>query len=249
MCGIAGYVGTSKNPDLSFEIISGLFREIESRGKDASGYWGVSESDQVLFHKEPTPSSDFVRSDIWKSVREHNPSTLICHAREASKGVGPPSDNSNNHPFVSEDMTVALVHNGRIPDETYVPFKHKHQLKSDCDSEVLLKMFENEPEDFLNKVSAIRTIRHIPDAHMAVAIGEKLSEGQRLWIFRNEHRALCKVDLVDQLGQFFFVSTQDIWENATKSLGVKGLVEELDSDTLYMFRIEGSVLFQSAFFI
>ena len=239
-------MGISKNPDLSFEIISGLFREIESRGKDASGYWGVSESNQVLFHKEPTPSSDFVHSDIWRSVREHNPSTLICHAREASKGVGPPSDNSNNHPFVSEDMAVALVHNGRIPDETYIPFKDKHQLKSDCDSEVLLKMFENEPED---KVRIIGTIRHIPDAHMAVAIGEKLSDRQRLWIFRNEHRSLFKVDLLDQLGQFFFVSTQEIWENATKSLGVKGYPEELDSNKLYVFRIEDSFLFQSVFFI
>ena len=84
---------------------------------------------------------------------------------------------------------------------------------------------------------------------MAVAIGEKLSDRQRLWIFRNEHRSLFKVDLLDQLGQFFFVSTQEIWENATKSLGVKGYPEELDSNKLYVFRIEDSFLFQSVFFI
>src|ERR1017187_8384749 len=44
----------------------------------------------------------------WAGVKNLNPNILICHARGASVGVGMPSNNKNNHPFVNSDYSIAL---------------------------------------------------------------------------------------------------------------------------------------------
>jgi len=233
MCGISGLIGISRNSELSFKIASRLFEGIEVRGRDASGYWGVSRSGGAIFHKEPTTPSDFVVKAPWKAVEGHDPTMLLCHAREASKGIGPPENNENNHPFVSKDLSLAVIHNGRIPDDVYIPLKSLYGSESECDSEILFRMLEQSP---LRMEEAIFSVwNSLPRAHMAVAVGRY----PHLWLFRNEHRAAW-IASVGSLGQTFFFSTRQIWEDAVEGLGIKSEPEELTPGIIYRFAVDGS---------
>lgn len=241
MCGIAGVIGNSKDPKISFEIMSLLFEKIETRGKDASGFWGISKNDSVLFCKEPLPSSDFIKKNDWQFVKNQDPCVMICHAREASKGVGLPEHNENNHPFVNDNQNIAVVHNGRIPDSKYFDLKDKFLMRSECDSELFLRMFEGdfEVENYIE--DRIETIKNIWDtlfdAHMAVVIGEVSENEKRIWIFRNEYRTLWQADARKQLGQIFFVSTREIWDEATENIPVQAELSEFETSKLYLMKM------------
>lgn len=230
MCGIAGYIGKSKDPELTHKIISSLFSYNESRGTDASGYWGVeSKNDQrILYHKEPIRSSLFVESKMWQDIINYDPDILITHARGTTPGIGSAKSNINNHPFISSDGKIALIHNGKVTE--YEALKAKYEIKSNCDSEILLRIITNE---YNNNRSALLQDKHTElqikneevkylvhgikeiweqcvFTQMAVVIGQKsdINNAKRLFMFRNSHRPLCIIDARDVLGQIFFSSTE-----------------------------------------
>lgn len=258
MCGICGYIGKSKEPVITYKIITKLFEKSERRGIDAAGYWGVeSGKGNILYHKEPGKSSNFVKKDVWKLVCKHDPNILLLHARGASKGVGEPSANHNNHPFTSTDRSIALIHNGRVGDHEYNSLKQKYSLKTQCDSEILLRIFEsgesysdNELKEFFGdfqcpRLAGIKDIFSlINQGHMAVAIGERDQDNNCiLWLFRNQHRPLWIVDVREFLGQIFFVSDPDIWEESICELNnIKNLIRtqkliELPIEEIWQFKI------------
>lgn len=261
MCGIAGYIGESKKPVLTYQLITKLFEKSESRGVDAAGFWGTQSGPdgRILYHKEPGKSSQFVKRDVWKRVSKFNPNMLLVHARGASKGVGEPYCNANNHPFTSSDKTIGLVHNGRIEDFEYHALKQKYEVSSACDSEILLRIFEAaddytkkelvdfEGMDHPKRIAGIRDIFSlINDGHMAVAAGERQDDGGRLlWLFRNRHRPLWVVDMRESLGQVFFVSEPTIWDDAVRECSVKQLTRnqklvELPVEEIWHFRVDAN---------
>ena len=232
MCGIAGFIGKSKKPEVSFQIMNSVFDQLEVRGTDASGMWGTQSGDgKIIYHKEPEKSSDFINTPTWKSVCAANPDLLIIHARASSTGVGTAHVNKNNHPFASTDRTIGLAHNGRIPDIEYKALKQKYEVNSSCDSEILLRIFEageildddldgmNLDDNIIHRISGLRNIwSQVVKGQMAVAIGERLEKGhRRLWLFRNRHRPLWLMDLRKTLGLVFFCSTPEIWHRAILS--------------------------------
>ena len=258
MCGICGYIGESKAPEVTYQLVTHLFEKTEIRGEDASGLWGVVEDRKVIYHKEPVKSSVFIKRPIWAKLGELHPNLLLCHARAASMGVGVPAINKNNHPFISKDGTIGLVHNGRIPDVEYRALKKKFPTLSSCDSEILLRIFEagkyatddrtKEFGTFENGVAARLTgLKDIWSflslGQMAVAIGEAQDHGsRRLWLFRNKHRSLWLADMRKPLGQVFFFSVPQIWREAvdnTPSIkpflagGVKLI--ELPTEEIWLF--------------
>lgn len=95
-------------------------------------------------------------------------------------------------------------------------------MQSTCDSEILLRIFENHQQHIHNtRLEAIREIFSLINVgHMAVAIGEKIDEHYSLFLFRNEHRPLWIIDLREILGQVFFVSEPSIWEQSVKSVNI-----------------------------
>ena len=223
MCGISGYIGNSKDPELSYLISSRLFERIETRGKDAAGFWASNKENNIIYHKEPIRSSLFVKNSYWKKSKLFNPNILLCHAREASSGVGVPLINNNNHPFVNYDKKIALMHNGRIPDSVYEYLINYYDVNSDCDSEILLRVFENADTD-LNAIKNIWSFAQT--AYMAVAIGRNTDSIQKLYLFRNEYRPLCTIDLQDILGQIYFCSTPEIWENTLLDKKLKHILKK-----------------------
>lgn len=245
-------------------MITKLFEKSECRGIDAAGYWGTESgiNGKVLYHKEPIKSSQFTQKDVWELVSKHNPNLLLAHARGASKGVGEPIVNSNNHPFTNSDKSVGLIHNGRVDECEYQSLKQKYGLKSKCDSEILLRIFEAgeyysvdelkgifvehfDTSEFHQRLIGIRDIFSlINEGHMAVAVGERGEDGNRmLWLFRNRHRPLWIVDVRELLGQVFFISDPDIWDEAIRECsGIKKIIRtqkliEMPTEEIWYFKI------------
>jgi hypothetical protein len=133
-------------------------------------------------------------------------------------GSGSPIINKNNHPFVSSDKSIGLIHNGIIKDFEYSALKKKYSVTSQCDSEMFLRVFEHEREQS-NSLEGIKKIwSYMSRSHMALAIGEWLPNGERcLWLLRNKHRSIWLADLRSLLGQIFFFSTPDIWDEAASN--------------------------------
>ena len=267
MCGMAGYIGESFNPKVTHELITELLLQAESRGIDASGFWGTQKGNgKVLYHKEPRRASEFIKKDVWKKVERFNPNMLLVHARGASSGVGLPSANKNNHPFMTSDRSIGLMHNGRIPDLEYKSLKKQYEVVSECDSEILLRIFESakyddDHSDFedcqletidnqvKSRLTGIRDIwSHIIDGHMAVAIGERIDDdNRRLWLFRNKHRSLWLADLRKELGQIFFCSTLNMWKNAVfNSTSLQTIIKksvkliEMPTEEIWALRISNN---------
>ena len=127
--------------------MTGLFEFLELRGTDASGVWAseAGPEGKVYYHKEPIKSSEFIQKDFWKKVRRSKINLLLAHARATSKGNGHAKTNLNNHPFVSSDKRIGMVHNGSIDEAGFL--MEKFQCQSDTDSEVILRIFENGLEE------------------------------------------------------------------------------------------------------
>lgn len=230
MCGIAGYIGVSKNPALTYKLATRLFERLESRGTDASGYYG-SEGDTIHYHKQPQRSALYVRSEPWKKLADKNCQMLIMHARGASQGMGPPDDNKNNHPFLNQEQTLALIHNGRVTDAEYAALRRRYEVESGCDSEILMRIivgadankaaekFPSEPPALAARLMGLKDIFSVINhGHMAAAVAENTFEEKRLWLFRNEHRPVWVADTRESLGQIWFCSTPDIWTAGVNSV-------------------------------
>lgn len=176
-----------------------------------------------------------MNKEIWKNVENLNPNLLLCHARGASTGSGSPKENTNNHPFVVDDLSIALIHNGRVPNKVCEILKNKYQVHTSCDSEILLRIIQSQ-KTILEGIEKIWSLAY--ESHMAVVIGEFYQNKRELYIFRNEHRTAFCVDLIDSLGQIFFVSTDEIWKNSIKNIDLKYKIEEVPPEEVWHFTSE-----------
>lgn len=220
-----------KKPKLTYELITNLFDFLETRGVDASGVWASEcfPKNRIIYHKAPVRSSAFIKDPFWKqNISKMKMDLMLIHARATSKGNGHARDNHNNHPFVSADNRIGMVHNGTIAEANYL--KKKYKILSNTDSEVLLRMYEHAaegndldlpdiPEDIVSRMKGIRDIWSvISQGAMAVAIGERIDEHKKLLcLFHNEHRPLWMADLRESLGQLFFFSSPEIWYSAMEA--------------------------------
>lgn len=239
MCGICGFIGKSNDRKASFELATALMIKTETRGEHATGFYtcekGAGLEPAVLCDKEPVKSSLYVYREVWKEqFAAMDPDLFIGHCRLTSMGGGPEKVNKNNHPHWSEDKRVAMVHNGKIPE--YNALKGRYGTNSECDSEILLRMFES-AESFKDKEDVLKQefptltpflayrllglkeiFSRVNYGAMAVAIAERGDDGSRyLWLFRDDERPLHVVDMRKTLGQIFFCSTAEIWRAAVES--------------------------------
>jgi glutamine---fructose-6-phosphate transaminase (isomerizing) len=134
MCGIVGYIG---HRDAYPVVIKGLKR-LEYRGYDSAGI-ALLDNGIKLFKKKGKVA------DLEESVVGANIAGTIGigHTRWATHGE--PSDR-NAHPHLSNDGTIAMLHNGII--ENYATLKTEllskgYSFKSDTDTEVLLNFIQD----------------------------------------------------------------------------------------------------------
>ncbi|MBI4414971.1 MAG: glutamine--fructose-6-phosphate transaminase (isomerizing) [Candidatus Kerfeldbacteria bacterium] len=163
MCGIVGYIGTRP----SLPVLLGGLRRVEYRGYDSAGvaviaggsiavrkrHGKIAELEKLL-HERPLPEAI----------------VGIGHTRWATHGI--PSD-ANAHPHLSQDGTVAVVHNGTI--ENFAELRtmlsnEGYTFVSQTDTEVLAHLIER----FLRKgstlVDAVQKVHAIVQGAYGIAV-------------------------------------------------------------------------------
>jgi glucosamine--fructose-6-phosphate aminotransferase (isomerizing) len=129
MCGIVGYVGQQQ----ALEIVVAGLRRLEYRGYDSAGVAVISDGHFEVRKKAGKLAN--LEELLGADPLPHS-TTGIGHTRWATHGG--PTD-SNAHPHVSEDASVAVIHNGII--ENFAELRDELtavgvRLQSETDTEV-----------------------------------------------------------------------------------------------------------------
>ena len=126
MCGIVGYLGTSRAVPVLFDLL----KRLEYRGYDSAGIATIGSSIQTFKTEGSVDDLVSITPDLAGCIG-------IGHTRWATHGV-PSSENA--HPHCDNAGNVAVVHNGII--ENYIELKDDligsgHEFRSETDTEVL----------------------------------------------------------------------------------------------------------------
>ena len=134
MCGIVAYIGKKQ----AFPIILKGLKRLEYRGYDSAGIALINQDQLNVFKKAGKVSN----LEEFMLHQDHNGTSGIGHTRWATHGA--PTD-TNAHPHVSMDGSIALIHNGII--ENYNALKQElmrqgYLFKSETDTEVLVHLVD-----------------------------------------------------------------------------------------------------------
>ena len=135
MCGIVAYTGNKQAYPF---LINGLKR-LEYRGYDSAGV-ALLDKNHIQLYKKQGKVADLENYCTTKDVTAF---TGIAHTRWATHGE--PND-ENAHPHISEDGSLALIHNGIV--ENYLSLKNElvergYVFKSNTDTEVLVHLIQD----------------------------------------------------------------------------------------------------------
>ena len=138
MCGIVAYIGKKE----AYPIILKGLKRLEYRGYDSAGIALINQDELNVFKKAGKVSN----LEEFMLHQDHAGNSGIGHTRWATHGL--PTD-TNAHPHVSMDGSIALIHNGII--ENYDALKQElvrqgYLFKSETDTEVLVHLV-----DFISK--------------------------------------------------------------------------------------------------
>ncbi|MFA5833371.1 MAG: glutamine--fructose-6-phosphate transaminase (isomerizing) [Bacteroidota bacterium] len=148
MCGIIGYIGSKNALPM---LIEGLKR-LEYRGYDSAGV-AILRDGKLLVQKKVGKVAELEKN---ASIKEYSGTIGIGHTRWATHGE--PSD-VNSHPHISNDGTIAIIHNGII--ENYQVIKTKleklgYKFKSATDTEALVHLIEEMKKSSGDLETAVR---------------------------------------------------------------------------------------------
>ena len=165
MCGIVGYVGDKQALEV---VVSGL-RRLEYRGYDSAGVAVIADGRLVVRKKAGKLAN--LESLLGADPLPES-TTGIGHTRWATHGG--PTD-ANAHPHVSEDGTVAVIHNGII--ENFAELRDRLtkdgvRLASDTDTEVVAHLLaQTLPRAGMDLTEAMRQVcRELEGAFTLVAV-------------------------------------------------------------------------------
>lgn len=215
MCGLAGFIGESKDKSLSFDIATSLFSFSQTRGIDACGFYAC-DYDDVFYHKQKGKADNLIKSNTWQDLRDKDLNLILMHTRKTSFNSGSSENNINNHPFVINNS--ALIHNGVVHD--YNEINEFINTISNCDSEILLNYVSDFTENYFNdRLKKIRELLFfIKNSEFAFCLADNLKPDKSLWMVRNDKRPLFLIDCKNDLNQYFFVSTIEIWQDSISKI-------------------------------
>jgi glucosamine--fructose-6-phosphate aminotransferase (isomerizing) len=147
MCGIFGYVGS--RTDAGSVVLEGL-KNLEYRGYDS---WGIAckVGDGFFVQKDVGKISGVKGLEFFDQC-----SFAVAHTRWATHGG---VTQANAHPHLSEDRTIALVHNGIIEnfEELQAELMRKgHRFLSQTDTEIIPHLIEEEFKHCRDFAAAVR---------------------------------------------------------------------------------------------
>lgn len=213
MCGIAGYISMSdKRPNKT--KLEEMFVEIQSRGKDASGF-AILDKKGLYVAKGPMQANELITKKSWRSLKKLPP-IMIMHTRAATQGDR--LINTNNHPITHEHY--AMVHNGVINNEADfdVPL-------TVVDSLAIVKSWQQNEED-ISKVFASL------EGSFAVGMLDS-KQPNKLTLFRHNNPIEVLFDTHDEI--LYFASTtwavkkvKQNYEKTIKGFPVEDRYQELN---------------------
>jgi glucosamine--fructose-6-phosphate aminotransferase (isomerizing) len=167
MCGIVGYVGPQAVVD---PLVEGL-RRLEYRGYDSSGIATAGRDQRLRVTKTAGRIDDLA---VALERESHAGAAGIGHTRWATHGA--PTD-SNAHPHLGGDGSVAIVHNGVI--ENYRALQGRleadgYTFRSGTDSEVLAHLIDQQVKAISANLPA--TDAADPHARLVAAVQGALSQ-------------------------------------------------------------------------
>jgi glucosamine 6-phosphate synthetase-like amidotransferase/phosphosugar isomerase protein len=206
MCAIFGYSGKCSPDDWHKvrRLLHELFVASAIRGTDAAGFAAIGSRGSIVTDKEPLPGPLFsATSKLWLTLP---PSPcVIGHCRAATHGSPLTGDNRNNHPFVGRagQANLAVVVNGVAQNHHDVALHHHLALRTECDSEVVLRLAEAADHPAIGLAVALSELRGGTAA--AVLDGRR----KTIWVARNAGRPAWLLE-VDRLPGRLFASTEAI---------------------------------------
>lgn len=221
MCSIAGYSLSENSKIQPRRLAKALLREMDVRGNQASGYaWQSSTASGI--YKRDVAGARLSMKPMSRGTR-----VAVLHTRYATHGSI--TDNANNHPVLSPDRSVALVHNGVIYNHDVVRGEIPYVLP-EVDSSVipaLLQTFKRDTNSF-DKLDGDASVAWLDD-------NDRLT----LKVARITYSPLCIAQLADN--SFIFASTESMLLSALKSIGIAPTYVEVISERT-LLSIENGIL-------
>ena len=206
MCSIAGFSLSNTSKINPRRLSKALLIEMDVRGNQASGFAWQSDAGSGLF------KNNVSGTNLSLKMMPKSASVAVLHTRYATHGSIKVM--ANNHPVLSPDSQIALVHNGVIYNHNTVRSYIDAKLP-EVDSSVIPALLSQYPND-LSKLEML-------DGDASVAWLDE-SERMTLKVARISHSPLCVAQLKD--GSFVFASTETILMSALKSVGEKPIYLE-----------------------
>lgn len=242
MCGLVGAVGVPKNNIKSYTLLTHLMRETKKRGPHATGYFSINEKNEINTHKAPMNSHEYVKTSHWKKNFFYT-KAILGHTRFTTQGSA--KDNENNHPHLSKDGNTALVHNGVLYLYSQYANDYKESLESECDSELIIRIIEQEPDIISGIKKVFKLLGPGGDFACEILSYDPITKKSKFYFFREDGRPGKMIDARESMGQIFFCSEEIIWKTAVnhsalpksvKKLKVQNInvcqIIEIDTDTL-----------------
>lgn len=187
MCGIGGF-SLSKDSNINPRVLANsLLTCLEDRGGMASGF-AYQDEKQKGFYKDAVPGSQLSLKALPRSTKN-----VIVHTRLATHGST--KDNRNNHPVISPEREIALVHNGVIYNHQEVRASLP-KIDFEVDTAVIPALIEADPS--LKRLTEL-------DGDAAIAWFD-VKKRDTLNIARLEHSPLVIAQIED--GSLIFASTE-----------------------------------------
>jgi glutamine---fructose-6-phosphate transaminase (isomerizing) len=165
MCGIVGYVGPRVATPL---LIEGLKR-LEYRGYDSAGVCVMNGNGL----ETRRAAGKIAKLEGALSLSPIKGTVGIAHTRWATHG---PPNETNAHPHVSTDGTVAVVHNGIIENATALRQKLEqsgYKFVSDTDTEVLAHLIQEHMDGGNLEDAVIQALRHVEGTYGIAVVSSR----------------------------------------------------------------------------
>ena len=225
MCGIAGFSLVEGSKVNARKLSHSLLCGIEKRGNQASGFAWQSGRESGVFKGAVAGSSLSLRSLPKRA------SSVILHTRFATHGTV--KNMANNHPVLSPDKSIALVHNGVIYNHDVIRDDLSQFSLPEVDTSVIPAILQAYGVDRFDMLDGDASVAWLRDDDM-----------HTLSVARVSHSPLWVAQLVD--GSFVFASTESILLDACKSVReVAEFVFEVPERVLLTVR-RGVIVEQSA---
>ena len=169
ICGINAIYSYQENKIL----LSAKISESQAlRGKDATGI-GWIDNGSIRILKQSIDPEEFIKKN-GKNLNRYRSKILIGHNRSATSGLLKKDEDSEAHPFMSENKDFILVQNGTISkSDSFRELLEKfgHKFSSSVDSECLVHILE----ELLERNSREEAIKKL----------DQMDKGNVLILFKN----------------------------------------------------------------